>query len=436
MQQIRNVGNPTSGLKSIILTGVAIVVVAFAGFGGWAATAPVASASIASGTVGVSSRRQVIQHLEGGIIAEIRVRDGDTVKAGDLMIRLDRTRPAANYDLYHGQYLHALGEQARLEAERDGKETITWPKEFADKPNEAVNVIARGQTNIFESRIEYRKGQELITSERTLQLEKEIQALQAQLTAEKQKDQLLRRELEVVQDMVKRGLERLPRQLSLERATADTGGRSGDLEARIARARQSISELQAQLSDVKNKMMNEVVTQLREVDGKVSDLSQRLRAARDQLDRIEIRAPVSGYVVNMVYHTVGGVIEAGKPVLELVPVNDLLLIETRLDPQDIDVIRVGLPAEITLTPYSARSVPPVQGVLTMLSADSLLDQKTGLSYYHGRVEVDASELAHLKDVKLVPGMPAQVMIRTGERTPLQYLIDPFRKSINRAFREK
>jgi HlyD family type I secretion membrane fusion protein len=213
-------------------------------------------------------------------------------------------------------------------------------------------------------------------------------------------------------------------------------GNKGNFKAKIAQSYQQISEVEAQFSDTKNKMMNEVVTQLRDANVKLAEYEQRMRAAKDSLSRVDIRAPRSGYVVNMVYATVGGVVEPGKPIMDLIPDNDTLVVETRLEPKDIDVLKVGMPAEVTLTPYNTRSVPPVKGTLVMLSADTIVDQKTGISYYAGRVEVDPSELQHLKDVKLVPGMPATVMLRTGERTALEYFIDPFRKSIHRAFREK
>lgn len=433
----QTIPDPARSVRGLLMTGTAVIAVTFFGVGGWAATAPLASASVSSGTVAVSSKRQTIQHLEGGIIAELAVRDGDLVSAGDLLVRLDDTKTRANYELVRGQFLASLGEKSRLEAERDGTREIQWANELLEaKDDPEAQTILRGQTNVFKSRRDYVASQEQLIREKQLQLEQEIEALDAQQKAEARKFSLINEELVGVEDLYRKGLEKRPRLLALQRASAEIEGNRGQLLARMARSRQAISELQVQLSDTKNKMMAEVVGQLRDIESKIADLSQRLRAGKDLLDRVEIRAPRGGYVVNMAYHTVGGVIEAGRPILDLVPTNDALLVETRLDPRDIDVLKVGLPAEITLTPYSTRTVPPVQGTLVTLSADSIVDQKTGISYYAGRVEVDRGELEHLKDVKLVPGMPAQVMIRTGERTALEYLIDPFRKSINRAFREK
>ncbi|MFC4172943.1 HlyD family type I secretion periplasmic adaptor subunit [Microvirga sp. GCM10011540] len=430
-------GNPLTLVRGALLTGTAVIAVTFFGFGGWAATAPLASASVAQGVVAVHSRRQTIQHLEGGIIAELPVRDGDLVKAGDLLVRLDDTKARASYELLRGQYFAALGEKSRLEAERDGLDQIQWDDELLAEQNAAdIKNIMRGQSNVFQSRKEYVAGQDVIIRERQLQSGQEIEALEAQLKAETRKLSLIQEELTGVEELFAKGLEKRPRLLSLQRASAEIEGTRGQLAARIARAKQTISELAAQQSDLKNRMMTEVVGQLRDVEGKIADLGQRLRAGKDVLDRVEIRAPRDGYIVNMAYHTVGGVIEPSKPILDLVPYDDTLVVEARFEPRDIDVLKVGLPAEITLTPYSTRTVPPVAGRLVLVSADSLVDQKTGLAYYAGRVEVDQDELHHLKDVKLVPGMPAQVMVRTGERTALDYLIDPFQKSIHRAFREK
>jgi HlyD family type I secretion membrane fusion protein len=432
-----SIDDPLRVAKKPLLAGTAVIALTFVGFGGWAATAPLASASIATGTVGVSSRRQTIQHLEGGIIADLKVRDGDFVRTGDLLLRLDDVKARAGYELTRGQYLAALGERARLETERDRVAEIAWPRELLDIQAEPdIQAIMRGQANVFASRREFVIGQERIIRERQLQLHKEIEALDAQQRAEARKFDLITEELAGVEDLFKRGLEKKPRLLALQRASAEIEGNRGDLLARMARAKQAISELEAQFSDTKNKLMTEVVTLLRDVEGKIADLSQRLRATKDLLNRVEIRAPRDGYVVNMAYHTVGGVIEAGRPILDLVPTDDKLLIDTRLDPKDTDVLKIGLSAEVTLTPYNRRAVPPVPGTLVMLSADSLMDPKTGASYFAGRVEVDRKELEHLPEVRLVPGMPVQVMIRTGERTALEYLVDPFKQSIHRAFREK
>lgn len=436
MLRTQTLEGPMRSVRVFILAGAAVIAIAFFGFGAWAAIAPLASAAIANGQVGVSSRRQTIQHLEGGIIAELRVRDGDTVAAGDLLVRLDDTRTRAAYEQLRSQYLINIAERARLEAERDGL-PITWPAELVSlQADPAVAAILAGQVNVSNGRRDFLEGQKQIVKEKRLQLDQEIEATTSQLNAGRQRAELISKELAVVEDLVQRGLDKLPRLLALQRSAAELAGNAGDLEARIARSKQAKSELLAQLNDTRNRLMNEVVSQLRDTEGKIADLSQRMLAAKDVLGRLDVRAPRAGTVVNLLHHTVGGVVQPGQPLMDLVPTDDRLVIEVRLDPKDIDVLKVGLPAEITLTPYSARSVPPMQGTLVLVSADALIDPKNGISYYSGRVEVDPAELAHIKDVRLIPGMPALVMIKTGDRTALTYFIDPFRKSIHRAFREK
>ena len=280
-------------------------------------------------------------------------------------------------------------------------------------------------------------GKSLIKREQEAQFLSEIDALQAQSAAEAQKLTLIKEELVGVEELYSKGLEKKPRLLSLQRSSAEIEGNIGQYAGRIAKARQSISEVRAQLIDVKNKSMNDVVTQLRDTDAKLGDVTQRLRSAEDSLNRVEIRAPVSGYVVNLVYVTIGGVIEAGRSILEIVPSDDLLLIEARFEPKDADALRPGLPAEVTLLTFNRREVPTISGKLIMVSADALTDKTANATpYYAGRVVLDREELERLPDVRLVPGMPVQVMVRLGERTPLAFLLDPLQRSMHRALRER
>jgi len=430
--------SPMKRVRSAVIAGCVIILVVFVGFGGWAMTVHIASAAIGQGTIGASLRRQTLQHQEGGIIAKLRVQEGSYVKAGDVLIRLDETKLRASYDLYRNQYLIALGEKARLEAQRDNLPEISFPPELLAAGDKDKDPIVRSQTNIFTQLREYLSGQELIKREQESQFLSEIDALQAQKAAEVQKLALVKEELTAVEDLYNKGLEKKPRLLALQRSSAEIEGNIGQYAGRIAKARQSISELRAQVIDIKNKMMNDVVTQLRDTDGKLSDTTQRLRTAEDSLSRVEIRAPLTGYVVNLMYVTIGGVIEPGKPILELVPSDDLLLIETKFEPKDIDALRPGLPAEVTLLTFNRREFPTISGKLLMVSADAITDKTaaTPTPYYSGRVVLDREELERLPDVRLVPGMPVQVMVKLGERTPLAYLIDPLQRSMHRALRER
>jgi len=416
--------------------GLAVVGLFFVGFGGWAAFAPLESAAIAPGQVVVDSRRQTIQHLEGGIIDEIVVHEGDQVNKGDVLIHLSRTRAQASVDVLRGQYLSAIGEKARLTAERDGLENIAFFSDLADETHtEEEQAIITGQTNVFNSRKRYFDGQVEILQQRILQIDEQIEAFQAQEKAEHAQFGLIQEEISAVKELVDKGLERKPRLLALQRAAAEIAGNRGEYQGRIAQIREQIGEFRSQLIDLENKKLNEVTEKLRETEDQIYDVQQRLAAAQDVLERSDIIAPRSGTIVNLRYHTPGGVIRAGEPVMDLVPDDDQLVIDARVNPLDIDVLVQGMPAEVRLTAYSQRSTPILDGKLAILSADAITDTQNNVSYYTARVIVDRSELDELEDVKLVPGMPAEVMLLTGKRTMLDYLMAPITRSIERGMRE-
>lgn len=431
-----SVPSPLKAVRKPVAIGLLILLIAFGGFGTWAAVAPLDSAAIAPGTVVVHSSRQTVQHLEGGIISDLKVKEGSTVTQGDVLIVLDPTKAQANVDLLTGQYLTALGQRARLLAERDGAAAISFPPELSDQAdNPQARDIMAGQINVFESRRTALTGQENIIRKRQDQLTRQIGALNAQVDSGERQLDLIREEIGDVQTLVNKGLERKARLLGLQRQEADISGEIGEKTGMIARAEQEISELEFQLIDLKNQHLNEVVEQLHQTESELYDLKERLDTARDTLARTLIRAPRSGQVVDLQYHTPGGVIAPGADILDIVPSDDTLIIETRVSPTDIDEVHIGMAAEVQLSAYSRRSVPPVHGRLIGLSADRLTDPQTGMPYYLGQVEVDPGQIEDLEDVELIPGMPAEVMLRTGQRTPLEYLIDPMIRSMNRAFRE-
>lgn len=419
------------------MTGMIIVALFFGGVGGWATFAPLESASIASGQVAVDSRRQTVQHLEGGIIQEILIDEGSIVQQGDVLIRLDTTRAAANLELLRGQYLSAIGSKARLQTERDGADQIAFFAELADEDlTQEERAIIEGQQNVFDTRQRYMNGQRDILDQRVLQLNEQISAFQAQEKAETAQLALIREEIGAVKELVEKGLERKPRLLSLQRAAAEIAGNRGEYRGRMAQVGEQISEVRSQLIDLENQRLNEVTEQLRETEDQIYDLRQRLSAAEDVMLRTDIVAPRSGTVVSLRFHTPGGVIRAGDAVLDMVPSDDRLLIDARVNPLDIDVLTTGMQAQVRLSAYSQRTMPVLGAELIHLSADALTDEATGTSYYTARIEVDADELAAVQDAKLVPGMPAEVMLLTGRRTAMEYLLDPITKSIERGMKER
>jgi HlyD family secretion protein/epimerase transport system membrane fusion protein len=424
--------------RRLILVGFLVIAVFFGGFGAWAAVARLESAAIAPGVVIVQSNKKSVQHLEGGIVREILVREGDLVEAGQVLVRLDDTRARASLELLRNQYQEAIALEARLIAERDGTEQIDFPEELRNDPedSEGAAMAMDGQISIFEARRAAITGEIAIHQQRAKRYGEEIAGLRALVKAEKRQIALIQEEIKDVQSLLDKGLARKTRLLALQRGAADIEGDRGQHVALIARAQQNISETKLQVLDLQNQMRDEVVNQLREIRTNIADIRERMLATRDVLERTEIRVPVSGTVVDLQVHTIGGVIAPGSTLMDIVPGLDKLIIEAQVRPEDIDVVHVGLEAQVRLTAYQRRTTPTVDADVTYVSADRLVDPQSGIPYYKALIEVDAESLEAVDDVVLFPGMPAEVMILTGKRTALTYLISPVTNSIARAFKEE
>mgnify|MGYP002641167018 CR=1 FL=1 len=425
------------GLHFPIVIGCIIIALFFGALGGWAALAPLESAAIAPGEVAIDTKRKTIQHLEGGIIGDILVRDGDVVAAGQVLIRLAEIQSRAELELLQGRYVTASAIEARLIAERDGRTDIAFPDWLLDRlvEPEIIETVS-GQVNIFASRRESLNHQTLILGKRIAQFGEEITGLKGQIESENMQLKLIAEESEDVRKLVELGLARRPRLLALEREAAALEGRRSQNLAGIARAKQSISEADLRISELKTAIINEVVQQLSETQAELFDLADRIRASEDKLARTEIRAPIGGTVVNLQVHTPGGVIAPGAPLLDIVPSDDPLVIEARIDPSDIDVVRIGLEAQVRISAFSQRNILPIPGVVNYVSADRLTDERTGAVYYVARIHLEEKDiLAALQGAELQSGMQAEVMIATGSRTALEAIIRPISNSFNRAFRE-
>ena len=426
-----------AGLRFPIAIGCIIIALFFGALGGWAALAPLESAAIAPGEVAIDTKRKTIQHLEGGIIGEILVRDGDIVAAGQALIRLEEIQSRAELELLQGRHITASAIEARLIAERDSLVEVPFPEWLLDRLEEpeVIDTIA-GQVNIFASRQESLDHQTQILHQRIAQFEEEITGLEGQIAAENVQLELIAEESEDVRRLVESGLARRPRLLSLEREAAALEGRRSQNLAGIARARQSISEARLRISELRTAMVNEVVQQLSETQAELFDLADRIRASEDKLARMEVRAPIEGTIVNLQVHTLGGVIAPGAPLLDIVPSDDSLVIEARVDPGDIDVVRTGLQTHVLISAFSQRNMAPIPGIVTYVSADRLNDERTGVGYYVARIMLEEKDVFDaLQGAKLQPGMQAEVIIATGARTVLDAIISPLSGSFNRAFRE-
>ena len=431
------------GVGSTMSFGIVVIVLFLGGFGAWALFATLESAAIAQGVLIVSGERKTVQHLEGGIVTDILVKGGDQVTAGQTLLVLGDTQSRALLSLLEAQFRSAAALQARLEAERDGQPRIRFPRWL----NRAVrtqglsaahangnNVLAT-QERIFRARAQSLANQEAIYNRQIAQQREDTVGLEEEIQAQDRQLELLGEEVRDARTLRAEGLESKTRLLALERREAQLVGQRARNKARIASIAQNISEMQLSITELGNARLSEVVQELSEVETQTSDLRERIQSARDVFSRTNVAATVSGTVMALRVFTRGGVIRAGEPLMDIVPDDDPLVIEAWVNPNDIDVVVADLPAKVRLTSFSHLTVPLLSGKVLQVSADSIIHERTGTALYEARVELDP-EQPELAGLKLQPGMPAEVMIVTGKRTPLDYLIKPLVTSFRRALREE
>ncbi len=427
----------TPVLRGPLYIGLSIILLFFGVIGTWAALAPLNSAAMAPGFVRVESNRKTVQHLEGGIVSEILIRDGDKVAAGQVMFRLDETQARATLELLKGRLLASKSLKARLLAERDDLDSITFPLELRDQMSDAnVREALEGQQRIFVARRASISGQTAILEQRIAQFRSEILGLKQEVKSQETQISLIKEELLDVEELVKEGLARKPRLLALKRERAGIEGDRAQSLALIARAEQNIGESRLRISELRTTLINEVVQELREAQSELFDFQEREHAAEDVLHRIEIRSPLAGTVVDLQIHTSGAVISPGQPLLDIVPSGDRLLIEAQVAPEDIDVVRPGLAAQVRLTAFSQRTTKPLEGIVESVSADRLTDEQTGAIFYLATVLLTEESGRAVEEFELYPGMQAEVMIVTGERTAIEYLMQPLIRSFSRGMREQ
>jgi HlyD family secretion protein len=417
--------------------GLAAAALLTVGLGGWAATTELAGAVVAPGMLVVDSFVKKVQHPTGGVVGELRVRDGDLVRAGQVVMRLDETVTKANLAVVDKSMVELTARQGRLEAERDGAQRIGFAaflRSRAQGDPEAGKVMA-GETRLFELRRDARAGQKAQIRERTGQLREEIQGLTGQIAGKKRETELISRELEGVRELWRKNLIPIQRVTALERDAACLEGEHGQLVASIAQTKGKISETELQVIQVDQDLRSEVAKELSEVQGKLAELVEKRVTAEDQLKRVDLRAPQDGMVHQLSVHTIGGVVSPGEPIMLIVPRSDTLVIEAKVAPKDIDQVQLGQKAMLRLTAFNQRTTPEIGGKVTLVAADQITDEKTGTGYFKVHVTPGADDLARLKGIKLVPGMPAEVFIQTGERTVLSYLTKPLSDQVRRAFKE-
>lgn len=425
------------GWRSSMLVGLTAIVVTVGGLATWSATVPISSAVVASGQVAVASKRKEIQHLDGGIVKMIAIRDGDVVKAGDVLFVLDETDAKAQYGLARAAYFSALNAQARLIAERDGAADIAFPAELLAEAAQSAEIeqgIAT-QRHLFEARGRVLAGQIKIWIQKIAQLREEIAGLTSQRQSAVEQSVLAGKELVVIEGLAERGYITRQRVHAIRRESAQLAGSLGQLDASIAKAHKEIDENKLSVQQLTAKNQSEILTELKDIEQRIFDLNEGYLTARAKLLRLTVAAPVGGVVVSSLLHTIGGVVRPGETVLEIVPGEDPLIVEARVRPIDIDEVAKGQPTEVRFTAFKQRNTPSLAGAISQVSADAVSDQRTGEFYYSAIVSIPPAELARLGQ-RLQPGMPAEILIKTGDRTAAAFLAQPLLDSMHKALREQ
>jgi HlyD family secretion protein len=426
---------PDPGLKRRLLAGLIVAGFLVFGIGSWAAFASLSGAVIASGLIVVENNSKKVQHPTGGVVGEIRVKNGQLVEAGDVLLRLDDTQTRAALGMVVSQIVELTGRKARLTAEHADAAGIVFPENFSALGPDASRVAA-GEQRLFEARRKTSSGLKAQHHERIVQLRHEITALSSQRDSKARELELVTDELGRLNAMFKRHLVPATRILAIEREVVRIGGEHGALGAQVARATGQISETELQILTIDQTIQSDAQKELREIEARIAELAERRVAAEDQLRRIDLRAPIAGKVHDLVVYTVGGVITAGETVMLIVPDQDELVIEARISPTDIDQLRVGQPSMLRFPAFNMRITPEVRGRLSRIGADLTVEPRSGQSYYVARIQTEDHALAKLGGLRLIPGMPVEVFMETEQRTALSYLVKPLSDQITRAFRER
>jgi HlyD family type I secretion membrane fusion protein len=421
----------------VIRVGLTVVAVFVVGFLGWAALAPLDSAIVAQGVVVVETHRKPIQHLEGGIVRTVYVKEGQVVQSGQPLVQLDDTESKASLDLVRGEADALAAQQARLEAERDSAEKIAFPADLLTRKSDPkVAEALRGEQNTFDTHRATLTKQQAIYNQRINENKRIAAGLVSQQTSVEQQSQLIAQEADSVQHLYDKGLSTLPRLLQLRRQAADLTGQHGQVSEKIAQVDLDSGEDELQIVNLRNQFMNDVVKDLRDVQTKRFEAMDRLHAAKDIYSRMSLTAPVAGKVVSLAVHSKGAVVRPGDLVMEIVPLNDQLDVEAHVRPEDADDVHVGMTARVNLGAHNQRRLPMITGIVRTVSADRLVDQHTNQAYFNVIVAVDRSQLKDYPDVKLIPGMPVDVSLDTGARTAVDYFLEPISAVFRHGMRER
>lgn len=407
------------------------------GLGAWSVSVTISGAVVAGGQVMVASNRQVVQHPDGGVVGEILVADGDMVEAGQVLISFDATLQRSRLAVVEGQINEVLARRARLEAERDGLDALNLPPELADRADDpAIARLIAGQTSLFQARATTLAGERAQLAERITQIENQIAGASAQRVALQTQLDLLQPELRDQQDLLSRGLTQAATVSALQREAARLAGSIGEIDASIAESRGRIAEIELDSIRLGSSFREDAISTLRDLDYSEIELRESRLSLLETLSRLDLRAPRAGIVYGLTVHAIRAVVQGAEPILYIIPQDSPLVIAARIPLIDIDQVYVGQQARLRFAAFDLRNTPELLGQITRISPDSLVDERTGFSYYAAELSLLPDELAKLGEGQtLLPGMPVEAFIATRDRTPLNYLVKPMADYFNRAFRE-
>ena len=422
-------------LRVHLVAGTASIGLLCAGFAGWASSSQISGAVIAAGRLAIEGKAKSVQHPAGGVIAAILVQEGQEVRAGDVVVRLDETITRANLAAIEANLNQLYAREARLAAELDGTDAVAVPRVLVERLGAKAEDAVASERRLFQRRSAARQGQKDQLQKEIEQINEQVSGIEVQRQAKDDEIALIQKEIVGTRGLYEMGLVPLNRINNLDRSVARLHGERGGLISQSATAKGRIAEVELKRIDIDQTMRAEAASELRDVQNRQSEFVEREVAARDQLNRIDITSPVTGMIHDLSVHTIGGVIKPGEELMQVVPRGELS-VEVRILPQDIDQLLLGQEATVRLSAFNRNTTPEITGKVIRISPDMEVDQKTGAGFYLASISISPNEEARLGDLKLVPGMPAEVFVRTGSRTVLSYLIKPIRDHAERVFRDE
>ncbi|RCW82772.1 HlyD family type I secretion periplasmic adaptor subunit [Phyllobacterium bourgognense] len=424
-----------SPLRKLIIAGVSTILIAFGGFFGWAYSAELGSAAVSLGTVIVDSKRKTVSHLEGGILDRLLVQEGDEVKVGQALVRLDDTKARSELQSLQSRRVGLIAKLARLRAEQAAETEIAFPQNFGEMGDISAESAVRAERIFFEKRYAQKMSRVDIQKKTIEQYTEQAKSSDAQIAATDRQIELITEQRDAIAGLVKKGFAQKSKLTEIDTRLSELAGTRGEYAGDKAKAEQAKAGAEFSLIGIESDLQSEIAGEITTSQVELADTEERIVAAKDVMRRVEIRSPQAGVVANIRLRTPGGVVAPGEAILDIVPENEPLVVEMKISPRDIDSVIVSSPVQVRLTAYNQRSLSPLDGKVTYVAADQVIDEKTDTAYFVARAEIATQSLASNPTIKLYPGMPAEVLIVHKPRKAIEYLISPISDSFNRAFRE-